>query len=121
MDTANSVINLKAINVIRGLQRPGKDDLLSKVVGVYFDKTPEMIDAMATAMSAGDHAAISACAHSLKSSSAYLGADSLSARCRRIEAAIKEGDHDELEVLVAGIQAEYDRVSEELVDMVKAA
>ncbi len=116
-----SVINLKAINTIRGLQRPGKPDLLTKVVGVYFDKTPEVIDAMVAAMTQNDHDAVAACAHSLKSSSAYLGADSLSTRCRKIEAAIKDGSQDELAELVAGMREEYELASAELGGMIQAA
>jgi CheY-like chemotaxis protein/HPt (histidine-containing phosphotransfer) domain-containing protein len=119
--TPGSIINLKAINTIRGLQRPGKPDLLTKVVGVYFDKTPEVIDAMIAAMEGHDHDAVSACAHSLKSSSAYLGADSLSARCRKIEAAIKDENVAELESLVAGMREEYELASAELSGMIKAA
>lgn len=118
---SGSVINLKAINTIRGLQRPGKPDLLTKVVGVYFDKTPEVIDAMVAAMTENDHDAVAACAHSLKSSSAYLGADSLSTRCRKIEAAIKDGSVDELAELVAGMRDEYDLASAELGGLIQAA
>lgn len=115
------VINQKAINTIKGLQRPGKDDLLTKVVGVYFDKTPELIAAMQTAMQAKDLDAVAACAHSLKSSSAYLGADTLSARCRRIETAIKDGTTEALVTLVDGMQAEYEAVSNELGSLIQAA
>ena len=118
---SGSVINLKAINTIRGLQRPGKPDLLTKVVGVYFDKTPEVIDAMEAAMAENDHDAVAACAHSLKSSSAYLGADSLSTRCRKIEAAIKDESLDELAELVAGMREEYEQASAELGGMIQAA
>ena len=118
---SGSVINLKAINTIRGLQRPGKPDLLTKVVGVYFDKTPEVIDAMVAAMAENDLEAVSACAHSLKSSSAYLGADSLSSRCRKIESAIKDDSADELAELVAGMREEYEQASAELGGLIQAA
>lgn len=110
----NSVVNLKAINIIRGLQRPGKDDLLTKVIGVYFSKTPEMIEEMSDALSDKNYTAISACAHSLKSSSAYLGADNLSAKCRQIETAINDESYSDLERLVDGIAADYELISTEL-------
>ncbi|MFK7856448.1 MAG: response regulator [Granulosicoccus sp.] len=109
-----SIINLKAINVIRGLQRPGKDDLLTKVVHVYFSKTPEVIEHMTAALEEEDYAAISACAHSLKSSSAYLGADGLSSKCRLIETAIKDVSYSDLGVLVSGIAEDYELVLAEL-------
>ncbi len=116
-----TVINIKAIDTIRGLQRTGKDDLLTKVVGVYFDKTPEIIDTMVESATASDLGAVAACAHSLKSSSAYLGADELSKTCALIEAAIKSDDQPEVERLVKGLHSEYERVSEALNALVKAA
>ncbi len=120
-ETSASVINPKAINTIRGLQRPGKACLLTKVVGVYFNKTPELIATMQTAMQNNDLDAVAACAHSLKSSSAYLGADLLTTRCRHIENAIKEGAQQEVASLVAGIEEEYAMVSNELGGLIEAA
>ena len=119
--TADSVINLTAIDTIRRLQRPGKPDLLSKVVAVYFDKTPEIIDEMVAAMAENDHDAVSACAHSLKSSSAYLGADNLANRCREIEVAIKNESTEGLAELVGGMREAYESVSVELSGMIQAA
>lgn len=109
-----SVINLKAINIIRGLQRPGKDDLLKKVVGVYFSKTPELIEEMSQALLDKNYTAIGTCAHSLESSSAYLGADNLSVRCRRIEYAVNDACYTDLDVLVTGIRVDYEVASAEL-------
>lgn len=117
----NTVINPKAIDVIKGLQRPGKDDLLTKVVNIYFDKTPEAIEQMSEALSSKDYPAIAACAHSLKSSSAYLGADTLSIVCRKIEAAVKDENYSELPALVEATKSHYENVSTELGGMVKAA
>ena len=114
-------INLKAIDVIRGLQRVGKDDLLTKVVHVYFDKTPELIDTMGTAAENADFESLAACAHSLKSSSAYLGADLVSKTCRLIESAVKDQNGEEAKKLVAAIRSEYERVSGALNSLVKAA
>lgn len=114
-------INLKAIDTIRGLQSVGKDDLLTKVVGVYFDKTPEIISNMEHAATVSDFESVATCAHSLKSSSAYLGAESLSKTCRLIEAALKQNNAHELEQLVAGLRSEYELVSQALSSLVEAA
>lgn len=116
-----SIINLKAINIIRGLQRPGKPDLLAKVVDIYFGKTPEVISEMSEAFDSEDYDALNACAHSLKSSSAYLGADILSTKCRQIEEAIRESDYSNLGPLVVDIRDGYEAVSTELASVVKAA
>ena len=117
----SSLINEKAINNIRGLQRPGKEDLLSKVAQVYFDKTPELIEQMVVAAEAGDLDGVKASAHSLKSSSAYLGADGLSDKCRHIESAAANGDAASIVKLSHAIAAEYDAVVVELSGMLGKA
>lgn len=116
-----TVVNIKAINTIRGLQRPGKPDLLAKVLGVYFDKTPAVIKDMQDGFRDADHDVISACAHSLKSSSAYLGADTLSKTCRAIEEAISAGSHDELEKLIESIASDYELVAAALSELISGA
>lgn len=119
-----AIINLKPINVIRGLQRPGKPDLLGKVVDVYLNKTPEVIDDMLSGLVNQDYSLISSCAHSLKSSSAYLGADVLSEGCKAIETAISAGNYDDLHALINGIATDYTQVEvalTELIDVDKAA
>lgn len=120
-EVVESVVNIKAIDTIRGLQRPGKPDLLTKVVNVYFDKTPAVIKDMQDGFNNADNAVISACAHSLKSSSAYLGADTLSKKCRLVEAAITAGSHDELEPLIIAIASEYELVHAALSGLIESA
>lgn len=118
-EAVECVLNEKAINLIRGLQRPNKDDLLTKVIGVFFDKSPELIEHIEQAGQSGDMATLAASVHSLKSSSAYLGADDLSSRCIRIEKAIHDEDHDQLQDLVGGIRTEYDGVALQLSKLLK--
>lgn len=120
-EVVECVLNEKAINVIRGLQRPNKDDLLTKVIGVFFDKSPELIEHIEQACESGDMASLSTGVHSLKSSSAYLGADNLSSRCVKIEKAVRDEDHDQVLDLVCGIRAEYEGVSVALSKLVKKA
>ncbi|MFK8081277.1 MAG: response regulator [Granulosicoccus sp.] len=107
----DSIINMKAINVIRGLQRPGKPDLLKKVIDVYFAKTPEVIDAMRSGLANDDYPLISASAHSLKSSSAYLGAEILSRSCREVEASLSTSNYADLDFLINNIASDYERVA----------
>ena len=116
-----TLINPSAIDAIRGLQRPGKPDLLGKVIGVYFDKTPAIVETMREALAAHDMQAIKEQAHSLKSSSAYVGAEGLSDKCKRIERASGEDDFDEVASLVADIAEEFEAVSAELRIVAEAA
>lgn len=109
-----TLINRKPIEVIRGLQRPGKDDLLTKVVNVFFEKTPEIITSMKDGLAQCDYKLMSENAHSLKSSSAYLGADCLSAHCKAVEKLILDEQYQELDTLIEKIESDYVLVSAEL-------
>lgn len=114
-------INVEAIDTIRSMQRPGKADLLTKVVGVFFSKTPDVIDQMQQAANESDSEAVFAAAHSLSSSSAYLGAERMSDLCKQIELVAKEDDADKLKELVSSLKDEYSVVSDELNEVLNAA
>ncbi len=116
-----SHINVEAIETIRAMQRPGKDDLLSKVVGVFFSKTPEVIEQMQLAANEGDTETAFAAAHSLSSSSAYLGAERMSELCHQIQSVAEAKDVDDLKELVSSLKDEYGRVADQLNEFVKAA
>jgi len=117
----DAVINLAAIDKIKELQRPGKPDLLTKVLGLYFDKTPDQIDLLQQAVKDADFEQAKALAHGLKSSSAYLGASKLAALCGEMEASVREGNFDNTQSLADNIFEQYCEVEAELQQFVKAA
>jgi PAS domain S-box-containing protein len=79
-------LDLKALDSIRALQRPGRPDVLSSVIRKYLDHSRDSLAALRDAIQAGDPAAVQAIAHRLKSSSAQLGAFAVAARCKELEA-----------------------------------
>ncbi len=121
--TASSaiVINEKALGKIRELQRPGKDDLLTKVVRLYFDKTPSQIDELNAAVAKEDYSAVKALVHGMKSSSAYLGAEQLAATCAEIETSIRNQSIESIATMVESLVEQYGMVEEELQQHIKAA
>ena len=74
-----------ALEAIRSLQRPGKPDILARLVNIYLDKTPVLIADIEAGVSANDAERVKLAAHTLKSSSAYLGATSLADQCNKLE------------------------------------
>jgi len=98
--TSGPVVKISALEAITALQRPGKEDLLEKVVGIYFEKSPALIAEMNACIENGTPSGVLAAAHSLKSSSAYLGADQLAALCKQIEHAADD-KNDELIAKIA--------------------
>jgi len=79
-------IDETALDAIRSLQRPGKPDILARIVNMYIEKSPELISAIVDGTAANDSDKVKMAAHTLKSSSAYVGASSLAEVCSRVEA-----------------------------------
>ncbi len=85
-DNMNIEIDETALNAIKSLQRPGQPDILARIVKMYMDKSPELITAIEEGIAANDCDRVKMAAHTLKSSSAYVGASGLSEVCSRVEA-----------------------------------
>ncbi len=71
------------------------DDGFETLVQTFLAHSPELMDSLQKASLAGDVDAMVAPAHSLKSSSANMGAMRLSALARDLEMAAREGRRDE--------------------------
>jgi len=87
-----TLIDDVAIEAITSLQKPGKPDLFAKIVTLFEKNSPDLIESIVAAPDSGDVDSARAAAHSLKSSSAYLGAIEFSSLCKRIETAAREND-----------------------------
>lgn len=88
--------------------------LLQIALAAYRESAPGLIDAIRQGMASGDGALVCSAGHSLKGSSASLGAARLAAIAQRLEAAGRTGDlaaaHDAIETLTS----EHERVMAEL-------
>lgn len=69
----------------------GDEDFVRELVATYVEEAGPLVDGVVGAGAAGDAAAIVRPAHTLKSTSASIGAMRLSAICRDIELAGREG------------------------------
>lgn len=79
------VLDQQVLNRLRMMQRPGAPSILQKVIDIYLNNSPALIDDIRTAVFNKDIDALTRAAHSLKSSSANLGASRLSELCRSLE------------------------------------
>ncbi|HEU4402891.1 MAG TPA: response regulator [Candidatus Polarisedimenticolia bacterium] len=78
-------IDRQTLEMLRVMRQVGKPDLLAKVVTTYLRSAPDLIREMHDAIDRGDAEVIFRTAHSLKSSSAMVGAMQLSALSKEIE------------------------------------
>jgi signal transduction histidine kinase/CheY-like chemotaxis protein/HPt (histidine-containing phosphotransfer) domain-containing protein len=94
---------------IRRLQRKGAPSVLEKVVTLFCTHTPDVLESLRAAAAQGDAPALRDSAHSLKSSSANVGAMKLSELCRELEVQARSNNLDDSKLYVTKIEAEYER------------
>jgi len=95
-----TTIDPRALEAISALQRPGKPDLLARVVQLFKSESLKAIAAILEGLDTEDLQSVRNAAHTLKSSSAYVGAKALSERCRDLEGAAR--DENEIACIILG-------------------
>jgi CheY-like chemotaxis protein len=84
-DTSMTSLDRAALNKIYALERGGATGLVTRLIELYLRESPPLIEALKQADQAGDLAALGAAAHTLKSSSANVGAMKLRALSAELE------------------------------------
>ncbi|MGR8934184.1 MAG: response regulator [Gammaproteobacteria bacterium] len=100
------VIDTEAIDRIRKLQRDNSNNILHKIIALFFDNSPQQMQSLRQALQQNDLPALKATAHSLKSASANLGAMQLASCCKELEMNHAGLTSDELASLVQQIDNE---------------
>jgi CheY-like chemotaxis protein/HPt (histidine-containing phosphotransfer) domain-containing protein len=107
-------LDREALINLRALQRPGSPDLLGRLVETYLKETPPMLERLRDAFERQDHESARVVAHSLKSSSAYLGATHLAAMCIKIESMARRNALDPVKETFSEVSEEFERVRQAL-------
>ncbi len=116
METALSIsdevspIAHQALDNMRALQRPGRPNILNRVICIYLDTAPGLIETINRSVVGKDADGLRRAAHSLKSSSANLGAILFSAICKKLEAMGREGKTEAAMRLSESLNTEHQRV-----------
>lgn len=90
-------------------------------MALFASDSPASISAIVAAVETGDLESMRVAAHSMKSSSAYLGASRLCEQCCNTEQAAREGSELECFALAEGLEKEFDASLAELMHMVEKA
>jgi len=105
-----ALLDPEAIRRLRELDPSGGNKLLERVVAAFSNSLDRLLPDLARARESDppDFTAIRHVSHTLKSSSASLGATALSARCADIEALAREGNaqglSEQLDAMLQDIQ-----------------
>ncbi|OEZ93511.1 signal transduction histidine-protein kinase BarA [Janthinobacterium sp. HH106] len=106
----SSILDAAALQNLRAMRRPGRPDVLGRIIDLFYSDAPRLLGQLEVAAGASDAAALQLAAHTLKSSCANVGALGLSATCREIEQYARGNDVGSALQHIRGIQQELDRV-----------
>jgi CheY-like chemotaxis protein/HPt (histidine-containing phosphotransfer) domain-containing protein len=113
VELAVSAIDASILDALRELG-DGSTDILGELVDVYLEDTPMLLTQLHTALETSDAELLQRTAHTLKSSSASLGALRLSDLSRELEALGRSGALGEAPATIAQVEVEYGRVKRAL-------
>lgn len=108
------MIDPKALQELRDFLGETASETLAEVINSYLNDAPKLLEAIRAAISGRDAVALQQSAHTLKSSSATLGAASLSQICQELEVMGRAGTVAGGAVKVAQLQIEYESVKSAL-------
>ncbi len=117
---SSDVLDVSVLDKYRKRERTGRKNLLSRILDAFLEQSPQHIDQLRTAILDGDSPGIQAAAHTLKSSSANVGAMALSALCKDLEARAKDHNNDGIKEHFAEVEAMYAIVCEFLIQECEA-
>jgi CheY-like chemotaxis protein/HPt (histidine-containing phosphotransfer) domain-containing protein len=105
-----SPIDKSALDRIKAVQQPGMPDLVEKVIDLYINDAQSLCRNIHEAVGKNDPQALNKAAHSLKSSSANVGAIKLASLCKELETMGKANTINNARELVNQMDSEYQRV-----------
>lgn len=109
------LINPTKISELKELDDDGSDSVLKELIALYLDSTPPKLKKMTESFAAQDFATVRKEAHSLRSSSLTLGAETLSQYASDIEYAKEDGAvATTIEVGILNAVREFEKVKSEL-------
>lgn len=103
-------VDPKAWQPILEAQRPGRPDILAKMLRLYLEDSRKLVDSLLTSLAERNGQALQESAHGLKSCSAMVGAARLSELCDQLEGLRTSQSLEEASTLIPVVRQEFDRV-----------
>ena len=105
-----AVLDAQALAVLTQLDPTGANRLIERIMATYLGSLERLVAQLVQARAADDMAAVKMAAHTLKSSSASIGALALSGLCASTEQVVRENQLDQLPDVLDRLLAETVRV-----------
>jgi HPt (histidine-containing phosphotransfer) domain-containing protein len=107
------VIDLQSIENLRALNPGDNDEFLREIVAIYLEDTPVRLAELDQSLAAADIPKFTRAAHSIKGSSANLGAMTVRAIAEQLEHQSAKQGLDHVADLLASLKAEFARARAE--------
>jgi HPt (histidine-containing phosphotransfer) domain-containing protein len=104
-----AVIDPQTIENLRSLNPGDNDEFLREIAGIFFEDTPQRLAELDQSLAAGDVTRFTRAAHSIKGSSANLGANLLKIAAEKLEYQSRTAGLSGVEPLVAQLKSEFSR------------
>jgi len=116
---AAQVLDRAVLEQLGRVRTNGKPELLTRVIKLYVAESPALVEKLKDAARAGDGSRLAGFAHSLKSSSANVGATVLSRYCADVESYARRAEIEDARRCVAKIETEHRSVQSALVSEIE--
>jgi CheY-like chemotaxis protein len=111
------VLDMKYINDISALQKPGAPSILGKVINKYIENFPSASKNLSQAIIANDFDSARLIAHSMKTNSSMLGATAMASFFREVEQLAHSRTTDGVAELLVKIESAYIDVKKALLEL----
>jgi HPt (histidine-containing phosphotransfer) domain-containing protein len=108
------IIDREAINGLKELNPGDNGEFLREIVSIYIEDTPKRIADLKACLASGDSAAFTRAAHTIKGSSANVGAQALRSVAERLEFISRKEGLGAVAPLVADCEREFALAAAEL-------
>ena len=117
----DSLLNQQSLQILRDLDPDGSKRLVHRTIAKFISYSDDLIGKMTKSVADSDMAEMSRLAHSMKSSSANLGASEVSRQCHEIESAIQDQQTpDDIDQRLRTLTESYQAVKQELLTVAEA-
>jgi HPt (histidine-containing phosphotransfer) domain-containing protein len=108
------VVDQQSIENLRELNPGDNDEFLREILGIYLEDTPNRIVELEQSLAAGDTPKFTRAAHSVKGSSANVGAMVVRAVAEKLEHQSHQQGLGQVAPLIGELKAEFKRAEAEL-------
>ncbi|NOT56404.1 MAG: response regulator, partial [Deltaproteobacteria bacterium] len=107
----NGILDPAALKQIQALQRPDGPNILHRVISSYLKDSVQLLETLRVAIAQNDPPTLHRAAHSLKSTSATVGARALAGLCQDLEGIGRANTTDTAPEILSAIEREYQQVA----------